>query len=171
MLMPNTSRNLRWTFPELEPLVACPHDPGNVKTASEVEKKGVKIDQGFIGSCTNGRFEDLKMAADILKGNKVHPEVRLIISPCSTEIWKEALKAGLFDLFVDAGALICHPTCGPCMGSHMGILAAGERCISTTNRNFRGRQGSPDSEVYLANAATVAASCIAGKVADPRGYV
>jgi 3-isopropylmalate/(R)-2-methylmalate dehydratase large subunit len=154
----------------LEPLVACPHDPGNVKPARDVERDAVRIDQGFIGSCTNGRFEDLQMAAAILKGNTVHPDVRLIVSPNSMEVYRNALKAGLLEVLVDAEAMVCHPTCGPCMGSHLGILAAGERCIATTNRNFKGRQGSPESEVYLANAATVAASAIAGTIVDPRGY-
>ena len=155
---------------DLEPMVACPHDPGNAKPITEVEGEGVRIHQGFIGSCTNGRMEDLRMAAGILEDNKVHPDVRLIISPASMEVWRDALKAGLFDVFVDAGALVCHPTCGPCFGGHLGVLAAGERCISTTNRNFKGRMGSPESEVYLANAATVAASTIAGTVSDPRKY-
>ena len=155
---------------DLEPMVALPHDPGNSVPVSQVASKGIKINQGFIGTCTNGRFEDLKMTADILEGNKVHPDVRLIISPNSMEVWKDALKAGLFDIFVDANALVCHPTCGPCMGSHLGILAAGERCISTQNRNFQGRMGSPESEIYLSNAATVAASVIEGRIADPRKY-
>jgi homoaconitase/3-isopropylmalate dehydratase large subunit len=155
----------------LEPLVSCPHDPGNVKTAREVEKENIKINQGFIGTCTNGRLEDLKMAAKVLKGNKVHPDVRLIISPNSMEVWKDALKAGVFDIFIDADAMVTHPTCGPCMGSHLGILAAGERCISSQNRNFKGRMGSPESEVYLGNAATVAAAAIAGKIVDPRRYM
>lgn len=151
---------------DLEPMVACPHDPGNSHPISEVE--GIKINQGFIGSCTNGRQEDLEMAANILKGRKVHPDVRLIISPASMEVWKDALKAGWLETFVDAEACVTHPTCGPCMGSHLGILAAGERCISSTNRNFKGRMGSPESEVYLANAATVAASCLVGQITDPR---
>lgn len=150
----------------LEPMVACPHDPGNVKPVTEVA--GIKINQGFIGSCTNGRQEDLEMAANILKGRKVHPDVRLIISPASMEVWRDALKAGWLETFVEAGALVCHPTCGPCAGMHMGVLAGGERCISSTNRNFQGRMGSPQSEVYLANAATVAASAIAGEITDPR---
>jgi 3-isopropylmalate/(R)-2-methylmalate dehydratase large subunit len=163
-------RELEVDVSSLEPLVACPHDPGNVKTALEVEEENVKVDQGFIGSCTNGRLEDLKMAANILKGNKVHPDVRLIVSPSSVEVWRDALKEGLFDIFVDAEALVSHPTCGPCRGSHLGLIAAGECCISTQNRNFKGRMGHPDSFVYLGNAATVAASCIAGKVVDPRRY-
>jgi 3-isopropylmalate/(R)-2-methylmalate dehydratase large subunit len=151
-------------------LVACPDDPSNVKTAKDLEKKNIKINQGFIGSCTNGRFEDLKMAADVLLDNKVHPDVRLIISPSSVEVWKDALKEGLLDIFVESEALVTHPTCGPCMGSHLGILATDERCISTQNRNFKGRMGHPNSEIYLSNSATVAASCIEGKIVDPRKY-
>jgi 3-isopropylmalate/(R)-2-methylmalate dehydratase large subunit len=136
-----------------------------------VEKENIKIHQGWLGSCTNGRIEDLRMAAKILEGNKVHPDVRLIISPASMEVWKDALKAGFFEIFTESEALICHPTCGPCSGLHMGILAAGERCISTSNRNFQGRMGSKESEVYLANAATVAASVIEGTIVDPRRYL
>jgi 3-isopropylmalate/(R)-2-methylmalate dehydratase large subunit len=151
---------------DLEPMVACPHDPGNSKPVSEVA--GIKIDQGFIGSCTNGRQEDLEMAAGILKGRRVHPDVRLIISPASLEVWKDALKAGWLENFIEAGACVTHPTCGPCMGNHLGILSAGERCISSTNRNFRGRMGSPESEIYLSNAGTVAASCLTGRITDPR---
>jgi homoaconitase/3-isopropylmalate dehydratase large subunit len=111
------------------------------------------------------------MAAKILEGNKIHPDVRLIVSPASMEVWNNALKLGLFDTFARAQAMICHPTCGPCSGLHMGILASGERCISCSNRNFKGRMGSRDSEVYLANAATVAASAIEGVVVDPRRYI
>jgi len=154
----------------LEPMVACPPDPSNSKPIRELEKEKIKIHQGFIGSCTNGRMEDLKMAANVLEGNKVHHDVRLIISPASMEVWKDALKAGLFDIFIESEALICHPTCGPCSGLHMGILASEERCISCSNRNFQGRMGSIDSEVYLANAATVAASVIEGVIVDPRKY-
>lgn len=152
----------------LQPLVACPHDPSNVKTASELEVEEIRVDQALIGSCTNGRLEDFKIAAEILEGKKVHPDVRLLIIPASMEVWTAAMEAGYFKIFTDAGALVCHPTCGPCAGHHLGILAAGERCISTTNRNFQGRMGSPESEVYLANPATVAASAIAGIIVDPR---
>lgn len=151
---------------DLIPQIACPHDPSNVKPITEV--KGVKVDQAFLGSCTNGRLEDLQMAAEILKGRKVHADTRLIISPASMEVWKDALDEGLFEIFTDAGALVCHPTCGPCAGHHMGILAAGEVCISSTNRNFQGRMGSPQSEVYLANPAAVAAAAVAGEIIDPR---
>jgi homoaconitase/3-isopropylmalate dehydratase large subunit len=155
----------------LEPQVACPHDVGNVKSVTELERENVRIHQGFIGSCTNARQEDLEVAARILDGVKVHPEVRLIVSPASMEIWRDAVKAGWLETFADAEALVCHPTCGPCYGGHMGLLAAGERAISASNRNFQGRMGSPQSEVYLASAATVAASCIAGHIVDPRKYV
>jgi 3-isopropylmalate/(R)-2-methylmalate dehydratase large subunit len=150
----------------LEPMVACPHDPSNSKPVTEVA--GIKINQGFIGSCTNGRQEDLDMAAKILRGRKVHPDVRLLISPASMEVWKDALEAGWLQTFVEAGALVCQPSCAPCCGLGMTIMAAGERCISTSNRNFQGRMGSPQSEVYLANSATVAASAIAGEITDPR---
>ena len=150
----------------LEPMVACPHDPSNAKPVTEVA--GIRVDQGFIGSCTNGRQEDLEMAAGILRGRKVHPDVRLIISPASMEVWRDALEAGWLQTFVAAGALVCDPSCAPCCGMAMTIMAAGERCISTTNRNFQGRMGSPQSEVYLANSATVAASAVAGEITDPR---
>ncbi|MGE4485906.1 MAG: aconitase/3-isopropylmalate dehydratase large subunit family protein [Oscillospiraceae bacterium] len=150
----------------MSPQVACPHDPSNVKPVEEVA--GTKFHQALIGSCTNGRLEDFEMAARILKGRKVHPSVRLLIIPASMEVWTAAMKAGYFDVFTEAGALVCHPTCGPCAGQHLGVLASGEVCISTTNRNFQGRMGSPGSEVYLASPATVAASAIAGVIADPR---
>jgi 3-isopropylmalate/(R)-2-methylmalate dehydratase large subunit len=155
---------------DLKPMVACPHDPSNVKPITQVEREKIQIHQGFIGSCANGRQEDLAMAAAILEGRKVHPNVRLIVIPASMEVWRDALKAGWFDTFMDAEAIICNPTCGPCMGSQLGILAAGERCISASTRNFQGRMGSPDSEVYLGNAATVAASAVAGYIVDPRNY-
>ena len=150
----------------MSPLVACPHDPSNVKTVEEVA--GTRFDQALIGSCTNGRLEDFEMAARILKGKKIHPKVRLLVIPASMEVWKAAMDAGYFDILVDAGALICHPTCGPCAGQHLGVLASGEVCLSTTNRNFQGRMGSPQSSVYLASPATVAASCINGVITDPR---
>jgi 3-isopropylmalate/(R)-2-methylmalate dehydratase large subunit len=155
---------------DLEPMVACPHDPSNTKPVTKVEKERIKIDQGVIGSCANGRQEDLKMAAEILEGRKVHPHVRLIVIPSSMEVWRDAQKAKWFDTFVEAEAVVCNPTCGPCMGSQLGILAAGERCISSSTRNFKGRMGSPESEVYLGNAATVAASAVAGYIVDPRKY-
>ncbi len=152
---------------ELEPIVAFPHLPSNGKTFSEITEE-IEITQAYLGSCTNGRIEDLREAAEILKDKKVHPEVRMIVIPATTEIWKQAMREGLFDIFTDAGATISTPTCGACLGGHMGILASGERCISSTNRNFVGRMGSPESEVYLASPATVAASAIKGFIADPR---
>jgi 3-isopropylmalate/(R)-2-methylmalate dehydratase large subunit len=127
----------------------------------------VKIDQSVIGSCTNGRIEDLEVAAEVLKWQKVHPDVRLIILPGTQEVYLEALHRGFIETFVRAGAVVSTPTCGPCLGGHMGVLAAGERAISTTNRNFVGRMGATSSEVYLANPAVAAASAIAGKIASP----
>jgi 3-isopropylmalate/(R)-2-methylmalate dehydratase large subunit len=155
---------------DLEPMVACPHDPSNVKPVTQVEREKIQIHQGFIGSCANGRQEDLAIAAAILEGRKVHRNVRLIVIPASMEVWRDALQAGWFDTFMEAEAVVCNPTCGPCMGSQLGILAAGERCIAASTRNFQGRMGSPNSEVYLGNAATVAASAVAGYIVDPRQY-
>jgi 3-isopropylmalate/(R)-2-methylmalate dehydratase large subunit len=151
---------------KLEPMVACPHDPSHSKPVTQIA--GIRINQGFIGSCTNGRKEDLEMAARILKGRKVHPDVRLIISPASVEIWKEALDAGWINTFIEAEAVVCEPSCAGCVGMSMTIMGDGERTISTTNRNFQGRMGSPKSEVYLANSATVAASAVTGEITDPR---
>jgi 3-isopropylmalate/(R)-2-methylmalate dehydratase large subunit len=153
----------------LEPQVALPHNIDNVKPVSQVGR--VKIDQAFTGSCTNGRMEDLRIAAQILKGKRVHPQVRLIVVPASWEVYREALQTGILATLVDAGALICNSTCGPCFGGHMGLLAPGERCIASINRNFQGRMGSPESEVYLGSPATVAASAVEGGVADPRKYL
>ena len=155
----------------LEPQVACPHDPGNVKGITELEAEKIRIDQGLIGSCTNARLEDFQMAARILEGNKIHPDVRLLCSPASMNVWREVLDAGLWQTFSDAGANIEHSTCGPCYGGHMGVLGDGEVCIASTNRNFQGRQGSPDAYVYLANPAVVAASCVKGYIADPRDFL
>lgn len=150
---------------ELEPQVAIPHSVDNVKSVSEIDE--IKIDQGFIGSCTNGRLEDLEAAAQILKGKKIAKGIRLIVIPASQEIYLKALTKGLIKTFMDAGAIIGNPNCGPCLGGHMGILAEGETCISTSNRNFIGRMGSPQSFVYLASPATVAASTLTGKITDP----
>lgn len=151
---------------DLTPQVACPHDPSNVKPVSEVA--GIKIDQALVGSCTNGRLEDIRMAAEMLRGRKVHDDVRLLVIPASMEVWRACDEEGLFHILTEAGALICHPTCGPCAGQHLGVLASGERCLSTTNRNFKGRMGSPESEVYLANPAVVAASAVTGVITDPK---
>ncbi len=150
----------------MSPQVACPHDPSNVKPVEDVA--GIPFQQALIGSCTNGRLEDFAIAARILKGKKVHPNIRLLVIPASMEVWRAAMNAGYFDVLTEAGALVCHPTCGPCAGQHLGVLASGEVCLSTTNRNFQGRMGSPQSFVYLASPATVAASCISGVITDPR---
>lgn len=151
---------------DLEPQIACPHAVDNVKPIGEV--KGMKVHQALIGSCTNGRLEDLGVAAKILYHKRVHPDVRLLVIPASWEVYLEAMKKGYLETFIRAGALIVNPGCGPCLGAHQGILAPGERCISTTNRNFRGRMGSPESEIYLASPTVVAASAIRGEIADPR---
>jgi 3-isopropylmalate/(R)-2-methylmalate dehydratase large subunit len=145
--------------------VACPHAVDNVKSANEI--KGIKIDQALIGSCTNGRFEDLTLAAEILEGKKIYPEVRLLVIPASRNIYLEAVQKGLIEIFIKAGALVLNPGCGPCLGAHQGLLAPGEVCISTTNRNFKGRMGSPDSFVYLASPATVAFSALEGEIVSP----
>jgi len=149
----------------VEPQVAFPHLPSNTKGISEVG--AVTIDQAVIGSCTNGRLNDLREAARVLKGHKVSANVRLIIIPATPSVYRQALKEGLFDIFLDAGSVISPPTCGPCVGGHMGILAKGERAIATTNRNFVGRMGHPESEVYLSNPAIAAASAVLGRIGSP----
>jgi len=150
----------------LEPQVACPPTVDNVKPVSEVE--GLEINQAFIGSCTNGRLEDLRVASRILKKRKVHPNVRLIVIPASQAIYQEALREGIIETLAKAGAYISNASCGPCLGGHLGVLAPFETCISTSNRNFIGRMGSSEASVYLASPATVAVSAIAGKITDPR---
>jgi len=145
--------------------VAFPHLPENARTIDNVGN--IKIDQVVIGSCTNGRIEDLRMAAEILKGKKIHSDIRCIVIPATQKIWQQAMHEGLFDIFIDSGAAVSTPTCGPCLGGHMGILAKGERAVATTNRNFVGRMGHPESEVYLASPAVAAASAIAGRIASP----
>jgi len=152
---------------KLEPIVALPHLPSGGKPISQCT--GLDMNQAYIGSCTNGRIEDLRIAAEILKGKKV--AIRTIVVPATPEIWKQAKDEGLFDIFYDAGCVISAPTCGACLGGFMGILAAGEKCVSTTNRNFVGRMGSPKSEVYLASPATAAASAIEGNLTDCRKYL
>ncbi|HBE78807.1 MAG TPA: 3-isopropylmalate dehydratase large subunit [Firmicutes bacterium] len=159
------SKNYEWDISKLEPQIAFPHLPENAKPLSECGT--VNIDQCIIGSCTNGRIGDLREAAAVLKGNKVNSNVRLIVIPGTQAIWRQAMQEGLFEIFLDAGAAISTPTCGPCLGGHMGILAKGERAVATTNRNFVGRMGHPESEVYLAGPAIAAASAIAGKIAGP----
>jgi 3-isopropylmalate/(R)-2-methylmalate dehydratase large subunit len=150
---------------KIEPQVAFPFKPENAKPISEVGN--IPIDQALIGSCTNGRLEDLRLAAKVLKGRKVHPYVRLIVIPATQQIYMDAIREGLVEIFVEAGGAVSTPTCGPCLGGHMGVLAKGERCISTTNRNFRGRMGHPESEVYLANPAVAAASAVLGRIGSP----
>ncbi|MCK5535034.1 3-isopropylmalate dehydratase large subunit, partial [bacterium] len=150
---------------KIEPQVAFPNLPSNTRPISEVGE--IFIDQSVIGSCTNGRIEDLRIAAHILKKRKVHSYVRLIIFPATQTIYKQAIKEGLITIFIDAGAVVSTPTCGPCLGGHMGVLAEGERAIATTNRNFSGRMGHLRSEVYLSNPAVAAASAIAGKIVSP----
>lgn len=150
---------------ELKPTVAFPHLPENTKTIDEVGE--IKIDQAVIGSCTNGRIEDMRIAAEVLKGRKVAKGVRCIVIPATQAIYLQALKEGLLEIFIEAGAVVSTPTCGPCLGGYMGILAEGERCISTTNRNFVGRMGHVDSEIYLASPAVAAASAVTGKISCP----
>ncbi|MDH7481544.1 MAG: 3-isopropylmalate dehydratase large subunit [Armatimonadota bacterium] len=150
---------------EIEPQVAFPHLPENTRPVSQATD--IRIDQAVIGSCTNGRIEDLRIAASVLKGRKVHPDVRLIIIPATQEIWQQAMREGLFDIFIEAGAAVSTPTCGPCLGGHMGCLAEGERAIATTNRNFVGRMGHVKSEVYLSNPAIAAASAVLGRIGSP----
>ncbi len=151
---------------DLGPQVACPHHVDNVRPVEEVE--GLPIDQALIGSCTNGRMEDLIAAASLISGNQVADGVRLIIVPASREVYLEAMERGILASFVRAGAIVLNPGCGPCLGAHQGLLAPGERAITTTNRNFRGRMGSPEAEIYLASPLTVAASAIKGVITDPR---
>jgi 3-isopropylmalate/(R)-2-methylmalate dehydratase large subunit len=150
---------------EIEPQVAFPHLPENARAVGEAGE--VAIDQVVIGSCTNGRLEDLRVAAGILRDRQVHPYLRCIVIPGSQAVYRDALREGLVEAFIDAGAVVSTPTCGPCLGGHMGVLAAGERAVSTTNRNFRGRMGHPESEVYLAGPAVAAASAVAGRIAHP----
>lgn len=154
---------------DMKPSVGVPPLPSNVKNAGEVGD--IKVDQAIIGSCTNGRIQDLREAAKVMKGRQVAEYVRMIVIPATMDIWKQADDEGLFKIFAEAGATVSTPTCGPCLGGHMGVLAAGEVCISSTNRNFVGRMGSPKSFVYIASPATVAASAIEGKIVDPRKYL
>jgi len=159
------SQVVEYDVSSLEPQVALPHSPANTRPVSQVGD--IEINQVVIGSCTNGRLEDLRIAAQILKRREVHPRVRCIIIPGSQQVYLDALGERLIEVFIKAGAIVSTPTCGPCLGGHMGVLAAGERCISTTNRNFVGRMGSPQSEVYLANPAVAAASAITGRITSP----
>lgn len=161
----NYERTFEFDVSRIEPQVAFPHLPSNVKPISEVGD--VPIDQVVIGSCTNGRLEDLRIAARILRGREVYPKVRLIIIPATQGIYAQAIREGLIEVFISAGAAVSTPTCGPCLGGHMGVLAEGERALATTNRNFVGRMGHPKSEVYLCGPAVAAASAVLGKIAGP----
>jgi 3-isopropylmalate dehydratase large subunit len=154
---------------DLEPMVACPHTMDNISPVKEVE--GVKVHQAFIGSCTGGRYEDLEAAARILKGRKVHPDVKAILSPTSKEIFSRMVRTGLYEIFADAGVIIIHSTCGPCTMHHLGVLCAGEVCISSSSRNHKGRMGSKESSIYVASPLTVAASAVEGKITDPRRFI
>jgi 3-isopropylmalate/(R)-2-methylmalate dehydratase large subunit len=158
---------IEYDVSNMEPQVALPHSPANTKPVSQIGK--IEIDQAVIGSCTNGRLEDLQVAARVLKGKKVKSGVRCIIIPGSQQVYLDALAEGLIEVFINAGAIVSPPTCGPCLGGHMGVLGDGDRCISTTNRNFVGRMGSLKSEVYLANPAVAAASAIMGRITSPEG--
>lgn len=163
----DAARERTFTFEvsTLQPQVAFPHSPENVRPVGEA--KGIKIDQVVIGSCTNGRLEDLRAAAAVLQGKKVHPRVRLVVIPATQAVYRQALEEGLLAVFVGAEAAVSTPTCGPCLGGHMGVLARGERALATTNRNFAGRMGHPESEVYLCNPAVAAASAVAGEIIHP----
>lgn len=153
----------------LEPTVSKPHSVDNVALARELA--GQKIEQVFIGTCTNGRLEDLAVAAELLKGRKRHPSTRLLVAPASKDVFAQALSAGYIQIFLDAGGTVLPPGCGPCVGVHQGVLGDGERCLSTANRNFKGRMGNPEAFIYLASPATAAASAIAGEIVDPRGFM
>lgn len=154
---------------DLEPLIACPHNVDNIKRVTEV--KGKEIDQVFVGSCANGMICDLAVVAKILKGKKIHGNVRMIVIPATRRIYEDALRQGYIETFLRSGAIVCWPSCGPCLGRFEGVLADGEVCISTSNRNFRGRMGSPNAMIYLASPATAAASAVEGEITDPRGYI
>jgi len=160
---------LSYDLSKIEPQIACPHTVDNVKPVSAVD--GLRFNQALIGTCTNGRLEDLEIAAGILKGKRVNSRVRTLVLPASREVYLEALKEGLIQTFVEAGCVVLNPGCGPCLGAHEGILAGGEVVVGTSNRNFRGRMGSRDSEIYLASPATVAASALEGVITDPRKFL
>jgi len=155
----------------LEPLVSLPHYVDNVRKVSEVEKEKIKIDQVFIGTCTNGRLQDLEIALKILEKHGKHPDVRLIVGPASRKVYMDALEKGIIKKFVELGAAVIPPGCGPCVGIHMGVLGDGERVLSTQNRNFKGRMGNPNAEIYLASPATAAATAVTGYITDPRRFI
>jgi homoaconitase/3-isopropylmalate dehydratase large subunit len=163
------AQELEYSLSEVVPMVACPHTVDNVNPVSDLSD--LEIQQCLIGTCTNGRLSDLKVAADILKGKKISPNVRLLILPASKDILQKALKEGIIETIVESGGTLLPPGCGPCLGAHQGILAPGERCLSTANRNFKGRMGCKEAEIYLASPATVAASALNGKITDPREMI
>ncbi len=160
---------LKYDLSTIEPQVACPHTVDNVKPVREVE--GKPFHQALIGTCTNGRLEDIEVAAKIMKGRRIHPNVRALILPASREVYVEAMRKGLLEVLSEAGCVLINPGCGPCLGAHEGLLAAGEVVVSTSNRNFRGRMGNRDSEIYLASPATAAASALEGRITDPRKHL
>jgi 3-isopropylmalate/(R)-2-methylmalate dehydratase large subunit len=162
----NYARDMEYDATKIEPMIACPHTVDNVKRLSEVA--GTNIDQAFLGTCTNGRLEDLSAAAEVLENRRIANNTRMIIIPASSQVYMEALRAGYIETLLNAGAMIESPGCGPCMGNHMGIPAIGEVSISSANRNFRGRMGTKESEIYLANPAVVAASAVAGEITHPK---
>jgi 3-isopropylmalate/(R)-2-methylmalate dehydratase large subunit len=152
-------------------MVAFPHTVDNVHRITDKECKDVKIDQVFIGTCTNGRIEDFRAAAEILRDRRCHPSTRLIVAPSSKKVYRRALKEGLIGVFLRAGGVVTSPGCGPCVGIHQGVLGDGESCLSTQNRNFKGRMGNPEGFIYLASPATAAATAVEGQLADPRDYL
>ena len=158
-------RTITYQAEDFEPVMACPSQVDKIRKVSELE--GIPIDQVFIGSCTNGRLDDLRIAAEVLKDKKVAKGIRCIVIPATQQIYLQAMEEGLLKIFIESGAIVSTPTCGPCLGGYMGILAEGERCISTTNRNFVGRMGHVESEIYLASPAVAAASAITGKISAP----
>ena len=162
-------QELSYDLSKITPMVACPHTVDNVKAVNEIE--GLEIQQCLIGTCTNGRLSDLKTAANILKGKKISKNIRLLVLPASKSIYEQALRLGFIQTLVKSGAIILPTGCGPCLGAHQGVLAPGERCLSTANRNFKGRMGCKDAEIYLASPATVAVSALQGKITDPRGKI
>jgi len=162
-------KELEFDVSDLSPQIACPHSVDNVKSIESIE--GKEINQAMLGSCTNGRIEDLRIAAKILKGKRIAKNVRMLIFPASMKIYKQALEEGLIKIFIEAGAVVMNPGCGPCLGAHEGVLASGEVAIASTNRNFKGRMGSKEAEVYLASPASVAAAAIEGRITDPRKYL
>lgn len=166
---PKYERVIEIDASKLQPLVACPPDVNNVVPAEQVEH--IKIDQVFLGTCTNGRLDDLEIAANILRGKHIHPEIRMVIIPASREIYLEAMRRGYLEIFAQAGASVGTPGCGPCIGRHFGVLAPGERALTTMNRNFTGRMGDPTAEIYLGSPATVAATALTGHITDPRNVL